>query len=49
MEAAGEARDAGAETVAHWTEDAADYLADARDSMRETGKSFAQALRDRLN
>jgi len=49
MEAAGEAREAGTEAVGHWTEDAADYLADARDSMRETGKSFAQALRDRLN
>jgi len=49
MEAAGEAREAGAETVGHWTEDAADYLAEARDSVRESGKSFAQALRDRLN
>jgi hypothetical protein len=49
MEAADEAREAGADTLGNWSEDAADYVASARETVRETGKSFAQALRDRLN
>ena len=49
MEAAGEAREAGADALGNWSEDAADYMASARETVRETGKSFAQALRDRLN
>jgi len=49
MEAAGEAREAGADALGNWSEDAADYVASARETVRETGKSFAQALRDRLN
>lgn len=49
MEAAGEARQAGAEKLGDWSEDAADYVASARESARDTGKSIAQALRDRLN
>jgi hypothetical protein len=60
METAKDARDAGAETLGDWGgslskgahdlgEDAADYVASARASARETGKSIRQALRDRLN
>jgi hypothetical protein len=49
MEAAGEARESGAEKLGGWTEDAADYVASARATARETGKSITQALRDRLN
>jgi hypothetical protein len=49
MEAAGEAREAGAEKLGSWSEDAADYLASAGAAARDTGKSFTQALRDRLN
>ena len=49
MEAAGEAREAGAETLGSWSEDAADYMSSARDSLRETGKSLTKALRERLN
>jgi hypothetical protein len=49
MEAASEAREAGAERLGSWGEDAADYVAGARDTVRETGKSIAEALRDRLN
>jgi hypothetical protein len=49
MEAAGEAREAGAERLGSWSDDAADYVAGARDTVRETGKSISQALRDRLN
>jgi len=49
MEAASEAREAGAERLGHWGEDAADYVAGARDTVRETGKSIGQAIRDRLN
>jgi hypothetical protein len=49
MEAASEAREAGAERLGGWSEDAADYVASARDTVRETGKSIAEALRDRLN
>ncbi|MBO0750296.1 MAG: hypothetical protein J2O44_07705, partial [Porphyrobacter sp.] len=49
MEAAGNARQAGAETLDSWSEDAADYVASARAAARDTGKSITQALRDRLN
>jgi hypothetical protein len=49
MEAAGEAREAGGEALGTWSEDAADYMASARETVRESGKSFARALRDRLN
>jgi len=49
MEAAGEAREVGAEALGSWSEDAADYMASARDTVSETGKSFAKALRERLN
>jgi hypothetical protein len=49
MEAASEARDAGADRLGGWSEDAAEYVASARDTVRETGKSITQALRDRLN
>ena len=49
LEAAGEAREASAETLGHWSEDAADYAATARDAARETGKSLYKAVRDRLN
>jgi hypothetical protein len=49
MEAASVAREAGAERLGGWSEDAADYVASARDTVRETGKSIAEALRDRLN
>jgi hypothetical protein len=46
---AGEAREAGAEKLGNWGEEAADYVASARATARDTGKSIAQALRDRLN
>jgi hypothetical protein len=49
MDAASEAREAGAERLGGWSEDAADYVAGARDTVRETGKSIGQAIRDRLN
>jgi hypothetical protein len=49
MEAAGEARDAGAEKLGDWGEDAADYAASARVAARNTGKSISRALRNRLN
>lgn len=49
MEAAGEARDAGAEKLGSWSEEAADYVTTAREAARTTGKSLTQALRDRLN
>lgn len=49
MEAASDAREAGAETLGSWSGDAADYVASARETVRETGKSITQALRDRLN
>jgi hypothetical protein len=49
METASEAREAGAERLGSWSEDAADYVAGARDTVRETGKSIGQAIRDRLN
>ena len=49
MEAAGEAREVGAEALDGWSDDAAGYMASARDTVRETGKSFAKALRQRLN
>jgi hypothetical protein len=49
MEAASEAREAGADRLGGWSEDAAEYVASARDTVRETGKSITQAVRDRLN
>lgn len=49
MEAAGDVREAGAEKLGSWSEDAADYVASARDSARDAGKSITKALRDRLN
>lgn len=49
MEAAGEAREVGAEKLGDWSEDAAGYLGNARTAARDAGKSIAQALRDRLN
>jgi hypothetical protein len=49
MEKAGDAREAGADKLGSWSEDAADYVASARAAARETGKSITQALRDRLN
>jgi hypothetical protein len=49
IEAANEAREAGADKLGSWSEDAADYLASAGAAARDTGKSFTQALRDRLN
>nr|WP_166176228.1 hypothetical protein [Altererythrobacter segetis] len=49
MEKAGDAREAGAEKLGSWTEDAADCVTSARAVARDTGKSITQALRDRLN
>jgi hypothetical protein len=49
MEAAGEAREVGGEKVGDWSENAAGYVASAGATARETGRSIAQALRDRLN
>jgi hypothetical protein len=49
MAKAGDAREAGAEKLGSWSEDAADYVASTRAAARETGKSITQALRDRLN
>lgn len=49
LEKAGEARQAGAEALGDWSEDAADYVSSARAAARKTGKSITQALRDRLN
>lgn len=49
MEAAGEAREAGAESLSDLSEDAAGYVASAGATARDAGKSFARALRDRLN
>jgi len=49
MTKAGDAREAGADKLGSWSEDAADYVAGARAAARDTGKSIAQALRDRLN
>jgi len=49
IEAANEARQTGAEKLGSWSEDAAGYVASARDTARETGKSITQALRDRIN
>jgi hypothetical protein len=53
MEAASEARQTGAETLGSWSDEAAEYLSDAsesvRESVREGGRSLKQALRDRLN
>lgn len=48
-EATEEARESGAKTLGNWSEDAADYVASTRTAARETGKSVAKALRDRLN
>lgn len=49
MDATSGAREAGAEKLGSWSEDAAEYVASASVSARDTGKSIAQALRDRLN
>ena len=60
MAKAGEARQAGAETLGDWgdslgksahglIEEAPDYVAGARATARKTGKAITQALRDRLN
>lgn len=49
MDATSGVREAGAEKLGTWSEDAADYVVSAGASARDTGKSFAQALRDRLN
>jgi hypothetical protein len=60
MGKAGEARQAGSETLSGWSdslskgahdlmEDAPDYVAGARATARKTGKAITQALRDRLN
>jgi hypothetical protein len=49
MAKAGDAREAGAEKLGSWSEDAADYVASARAAARDTGKSITQVLRDRLN
>lgn len=60
MEKAGEASEAGAESLGDWsetlaknaqglTEEATDYVVSARAAARKTGKSITQALRDRLN
>jgi hypothetical protein len=53
MEAANEARQSGAETLGSWSDEAAEYLSGASESVRERaregGKSLRQALRDRLN
>jgi hypothetical protein len=49
MDAASEAREAGAEKLGEWSEDATDYVASARATARDTGKSISQAIRDRLN
>ena len=49
MAKAGDAREAGAEKLGSWGEDAADYVTSARAAARDTGKSITRALRDRLN
>jgi hypothetical protein len=49
MDAASEAREAGAEKLGEWSEDATAYVASARATARDTGKSISQAIRDRLN